>query len=98
MVFYIDRKGNTTHIEPQEQDTLRIVGDFKEETELLVSFYLANGLTIRERVMTFEDFDNQASWVYKIEESEKVAGISKFQFRANQDGVVVATGRGLIRR
>lgn len=98
MVFYIDRKGNTTNIEPQDQDTLRIVGDFKEETEFLVSFCLANGLTIKNKKMTFDLFDNKTSWIYNFNEEEKVNGISKFQFRAEKDDVIVATGRGLIRR
>lgn len=98
MVYFIDRKGNTKHIDEYEQDKLRIVGEFRDDTSFFVSFSLVNGLTVANKPMRYETYAEQNSWFYELEDSEKMRGITKFQFMAKLDEVVVATGRGLIRR
>lgn len=104
MIIYLDKKGNTERIIPEKlfqyshlQEKFRIVGDFNEVTEFICSFKLPTGETTTLKSMVLEKYEGKNSWVLPIDSSLTYDyGQMKFQFRGTNDGITVATGRGII--
>lgn len=104
MILYIDNKGNTTHIVPEQlfqyshlKGQLRVVGDFEDTTDFVCLFRLPSGETTPQKSMTLESFEGKNSWVLPIDASlTENYGQMRFQFRGTFENQTVATGRGII--